>query len=297
MESPIRLSYLIVTMNKLPYFKNGLKKLIAEKQNDEEIIIGDGNSTDGTKEYLEKMKTEGKIDDYTSEPDHCESPALNKLFLKARGEIIKIINDDDAYYYPIIRECKEFMLNHPEIDILGMEGGSYKHALSGELVLHKVAGYTENYKRWQKEHKPFEFAVLGLMFRRSSLPILGFWNLSFKNADAEYTFRSTAGPAVLAWCTNPAFVFIRTPEGVTMSNWDRMKKETSRLREFYLDEKKPPLFVRETKALLRQFLNWSGSRGLKSANSPSTWESLYKKGEKWLIEQNRNRKVEFLWSK
>ncbi len=38
-----RLSYLIVTKNKLKYFQQGLEKLIANKLADEEIIVGDGD--------------------------------------------------------------------------------------------------------------------------------------------------------------------------------------------------------------------------------------------------------------
>ena len=94
MADNITLSYIIATRNKLPYLKTGLKKLIAAKKPDEEILVADGASTDGTKEYLEELKKEGKIDFYLSEPDYAESHALNKLFLLANGTLIKIINDD-----------------------------------------------------------------------------------------------------------------------------------------------------------------------------------------------------------
>ncbi|MEN9524552.1 MAG: hypothetical protein RL536_621, partial [Candidatus Parcubacteria bacterium] len=123
MEKQINLSYIIVTKNKLRYFRQGLKRLCEQKKDDEEILIGDGDSNDGTKEYLAELSSSRKIDNYISEPDYCESHALNKLFLKARGTLIKIINDDDSYYFPTIAACKEFMLEHPEIDVLGTEGG------------------------------------------------------------------------------------------------------------------------------------------------------------------------------
>ncbi len=240
------------------------------------------------------MKSEGKIDDYISEPDYCESHALNKLFLLARGEIIKIINDDDAYYYPVINVCKEYMLANPEIDFMGMEGGSFKNQTAGKQTLLQVKGYVENFKKWKTNHTPFEFAVLGLMFRRSSLPLLGFWDLSFKNADAEYTFRATASKAKMAWCLNPAFVFIRTVEGVTMNNMQRMKNETVRLRKFYLNENptsKIRLFVRNAIKIIAKKLTSKKSPAVPADNS---WSALYKEAEKWLVDNNLNRKVEII---
>jgi len=294
MEKPVNLSYLMVTKNKLRYFKHGLEKLIANKKDDEEILIGDGDSTDGTKEYLAEMKRLGKID-YISEPDYCESHALNKLFLKAKGTLIKIINDDDAYYFPAINACKLFMLAHPEIDILGTEGGSFKHETPDKLVLLQVSGYESNFRNWKTDHRPFEFAVLGIMFRRSSLPILGFWNLSFKNADAEYTFRSTAGPAKVAWCLSPTFVFIRTPEGVTLKNKSRMREEALRLRRLYLGEKIPSPFVTTIKKYARVIIYGGLFKKRVAGKGLSTpWEKLYSESEQWLLDTNKNRKVEFL---
>lgn len=289
-----RLSYLIVTKNKLKYFQQGLEKLITNKLPDEEIIVGDGNSTDGTKEYLEKMKSEGKINDYISEPDYCESHALNKLFLKARGDIIKIINDDDAYYYPVINACKEYMLENTDIDFMGMEGGSFKNQTAGKQTLLQVKGYVENFNKWKTSHTPFEFAVLGLMFRRTSLPLLGFWDLSFKNADAEYTFRATASKATMAWCLNPAFVFIRTIEGVTMNNLQRMKNETIRLRKFYLNENPTSKILSFVRNVIKNIIRKFTSKQSPFVAADNSWSALYKEAEKWLIDNNKNRKVEII---
>src|SRR3989344_7989206 len=154
--SNINLSYLIVTRNKLTYLKNGLGKLILAKKPDEEILIADGGSTDGTKEYLAELKAQGKIDYFISEPDFGLAHALNKLFLVAKGTLIKIINDDDAYYFPAIEACKKFMLDHPKVDILGMEGGSVKHKTPSELYICQVAGYKDGWLKWSKDRTPFD---------------------------------------------------------------------------------------------------------------------------------------------
>ncbi len=61
MISAFSLSYIIATRNRLPFLKITLGKLINELQQDEEIVVVDGNSSDGTKEYLKELFKEGKI--------------------------------------------------------------------------------------------------------------------------------------------------------------------------------------------------------------------------------------------
>jgi len=36
----------------------------------------------------------------------------------AEGKLLKIINDD-IFFYEGIRKCKNFMLEHPEVDLIG----------------------------------------------------------------------------------------------------------------------------------------------------------------------------------
>ncbi len=295
---PIELSYLTATKNKLPYLKKGLEKLIANKKEDEEILVADGGSIDGTKEYLEELKRAGKIDYFISEPDYGESHALNKLFLVARGTLIKIINDDDAYYYPAIQDCKAFMLAHPDVDMLGMGGGSFKHETPNKLVVRQVAGYEENYRKWQKDRTPFEFAVLGIMFRRSSLPVLGFWNLSFTMADTEYTFRVTAGKANVAWYAGSAFVYIKNQDGVTWVRRNRVAREVARLRKFYLNEGPENPIRTALRNLFHASQRWlTFWKNETPRDFPTPWSTLHDEAEAWLEKRNKEEKAEFLWNK
>ena len=50
--SDIKLSYVITTYNKFPFIKEVLTNLINNKKQDEEIIVTDGKSTDGSVEWL-----------------------------------------------------------------------------------------------------------------------------------------------------------------------------------------------------------------------------------------------------
>jgi len=293
------LSYIIVTKDKFPYLKNRLEKLLAEKKDDEEILIGNGG-TDETGAYIARLKEEGKIKYALSEPDLGESHAMNKLFLMLHGTLIKLITDDDVFYYPAIEACKKFMLEHPEIDMLGSEGGCFKHKTARELALQAVAGYEQNYRQWQKDRTPFEFSGLGSMWRTASIPILGFWNLSFRAADAEFTFRATAGRANIAWYTGYSFVYIKNQQSVSWVYREKIRDETRRLRKFYLDEDPPSGIMQKLKKLMR-YLTRLPSRS--PVHTPPTrpfaeeWPDPVARSEERLQGENAARKPEFLWNR
>ena len=297
------LSYLMVTKNKLPYLKIGLEKLIANKKSDEEILVADGNSTDGTKEYLEGLKSAGKIDFYLSEPDYGLAHALNKLVLIARGTFLKYLSDDDAFDYQTISLCKEFMLNHPEIDLVNTEGGSLNNPMRAEreddsLQIVRALNYENNYKEWQKNHKPFYFCDLGVMFRRSSLPVVGMWNPLFPGPDIEFSLRTSSGKVNIAWYTGYSYVNISNPQSVSMVHMEKTKKLTDRLTKFYFGKNPDSLLVEKLKILKNKILGISIYETKKSTlDFKSEWPKLVEISGKWIDTKNKEKHPEFLFNK
>ncbi len=232
--SEIKLSYVITTRNKLPYLKEVMKRLLENVQANEEIVVADGASTDGTVEYLRDLYEQGKIHQFISEPDKGEAHGYNKCLLMARGELIKIITDDDVFYYPGIQKCKQFMLTHPEIDILGTQGASEGSSLSPREFL----VYLELYKTWMSSGQSFAFCCLGLMIRRCSLPLTGMFNTSFLRVDAEFSYRITSSSINLAWFTGLCWVHCGNPQSNSRHGY-RMHREMERLEEFYGISRKP----------------------------------------------------------
>lgn len=234
--SEINLSYVLTTRNKLAYLKEILPTLIAAKQSDEEIMVADGASTDGTVEYLRQLYEQNKIDFFISEPDKGEAHGFNKLMAAARGDMIKLITDDDAFYYPSIRACKEFMLTHPEIDFLSTEGIRYRN---NPVDPYGPMFSQSLFERWQKDHTPFAFCGLGIMIRKSSLPLLGYLHTGFIRVDAEYALRVTAGKAKLAWYTGECFAHILNENSTSLTQATRMLEDMERLEAAYLGKPMP----------------------------------------------------------
>lgn len=197
--STIELSYVLTTYNKLSYLKVAMKCLLENVQSDEEIVVIDGASTDGTTHYLQKLYNEGKIQKFISEPDKCEAHGFNKGFLLARGKLIKIITDDEAYYYPAIKACKDYMLLHPKIDVLG--SNTAVTYLSKQKEINVITYYQDDFFRWKNGNiKNFAFCMTPVMIRKSSLALTGLLNIKIKIIDFEWTLRVT-DIINLAWYT------------------------------------------------------------------------------------------------
>jgi glycosyltransferase involved in cell wall biosynthesis len=234
-EKKINLSYVLTTFNKIEYLKVTLPYLIDAKQHDEEIIVVDGGSSDGTGQYLMELLQEGKIDAYLSESDFGESHGTNKGFLLAQGELIKLITDDDAYFFEGIRFAKDFMLNNKEYDVLGFDGLIIN--TSFEVKKFEKQTVFNKYLIW-KEHKiPFIFCGLSIMIRKSSLPLMGLWSTTFKMIDFEYTLRITSLPVRIAWYNGRGYCSIANQNSNSVRMWETLKKEWKIVHKLYLNKR------------------------------------------------------------
>lgn len=221
----MNLSYVIVTYNKLPYLKDALAKLAKHKKADEEIVVVDGGSKDGTPEYLKEMRERGVVDQFVSGPDKSLGHAINKGLLLAKGQLIKTMSDDDIYYYEEMEKVKEFLLAHPEIDALGTNG-----------TAHDGSEYRreEDFLLWKNTpYHPFMMCEQGLWLRRGSMALFGLADTSFIFWDAEFTVRLTAGKSRIAWYTGKTWEHALNPDSISNSISHKWAAEAKRLRRMY----------------------------------------------------------------
>ena len=232
----INLSYILTTFNKLSYLKFTLPDLIRACKEDEEIIIIDGGSTDGAKEYLESLFQQGKIHQLVSESDYGEANGYNKGMMMARGKLIKIISDDDVYYYPAISRCKQHMLQHSHVHVVGSDGMSINASLARKEFKKQYA--VKEFRNWKEYKTPFMFCGLSLMLRKDALPLLGLWDCNFIIIDFEYTLRITSGKANIGWYEGFGFLNIVNRKSNSGKHWKRLEIERERLEHFYLNKKR-----------------------------------------------------------
>lgn len=303
----ITLSYVLTTLNKLIFLRVVLKELILKRKDDEEIIVIDGGSIDGTQEYLQELKSSGEIDFFLSEKDKGESHGFNKGFLQAKGKLIKVITDDDAFNYPVIQKCKDFMLLHPEIDIMAGNMGSIE--IGNVNTLCWSSSFQNDFELWRKGVlKNFFFNGTCLMIRKSSLVLTGLFNASSLLADMEFTLRVT-GVARIAWCTGIVSTRILNSDSNNVKYAGRAKIEDEKLCRFY-DYKHPhirkqeELRKRSTYKKIRSFLSrvnasfvkWKPSAPdlSKSDNKVYTFKDVHNHCMKWMAGNELNKEIRFL---
>ena len=210
-SSPVTLSYYITTFNKLSYLKIALQDLIENRQADEEIVVSDGGSKDGTAEWLAEQLAAGRIQRFMSAPDKGEAHGVNRALLACKGTLLKWINDDDVFCYPAIQECKAFMLANPDVDVIGADGFDNYTGADLELIEHNT-----HFAKWKASKEPFGFYGPGLMLRHSSLPLIGLTHTLSRFVDNEYTYRIMCLPLQVVWYQQPMFVRIINEDSNTL---------------------------------------------------------------------------------
>lgn len=298
--SDIKLSFVLTTFNKLPFLKVAIDFLLKVVEPEEEIVVIDGASTDGTKEFLQDLFQRGRIHQFISEPDFGEAHGLNKGMLAAKGALIKVLTDDDTFCYSAIRRCREFMLAHKDVDVLATEGSGYDFS---SAQIFDLTTYYDNYRHWKADRTPFSFCGLGLMFRKSALSKVGLFRTGIVRVDHEYALRLTSGPANFAWYTGPGWVHIANPRSNSVSQSKRVLEEGIGYDLFYIgvDFKKRltvylKVFLEKIKSFKNKFFNWfrpSNALGNLNVSAELDVAKVFAESEEWLEKQATEKDFEF----
>ncbi|RAK65781.1 glycosyltransferase family 2 protein [Hymenobacter edaphi] len=280
-----RISYVVSTYNKLPYLRHIMERLVAARQPDEEIIVCDGGSKDGTPEFLQQLFDEGKIQQFVSERDKGQSHGLNKGFLMAQGEIIKSISDDDAYWYPTIRKAADFMIEHPDVDVML---GFTAFGQLNDLTFARVGeSKVEEFKRWMETKEPFWMIDMPMLVRRKSLAITGLFYTGVVMVDAEFIFRITRLGVNIAWCNGVLSMHLNNPNGNFNNMSPRSIADEARRVQIFYDVYKSPFTLDGAVAASKEFVErlkrplrpakrrFFEARGLPQVQDPERYSTNY----------------------
>jgi glycosyltransferase involved in cell wall biosynthesis len=107
-------SIITPSYNSFPYIKDTVESVRSQDYPHIEHLMIDGNSTDGTREFLQQQTDLTWI----SEPDRGQSHALNKGFRNAKGEIIGWLNADDTYQPGAVSRAVGFLNENEHVDLI-----------------------------------------------------------------------------------------------------------------------------------------------------------------------------------
>ena len=108
------ISVVTPSLNQAAFLADAVASVATQDHPALEHLVIDAVSTDGTIEFLESRPDLT----WTSEPDEGQSDALNKGFLRAKGDIIAWLNADDRYLPGAFAAVVQHFEEHPETDVL-----------------------------------------------------------------------------------------------------------------------------------------------------------------------------------
>lgn len=91
----MKLSVITVSYNNLSGLRRTVPSVLSQTYTGYEFIVIDGDSTDGSKEYLQSQE---RIDYWVSEPDSGVYNAMNKAVQQAHGEYCIFMNAGDTFF-------------------------------------------------------------------------------------------------------------------------------------------------------------------------------------------------------
>jgi glycosyltransferase involved in cell wall biosynthesis len=114
---PVKFSIITVTRNSERYLDECMTSVLGQERADLEYILIDGGSVDGTLAIIKKAAQADPRISWISESDRGISDAFNKGLARAKGEIIGILNSDDAYAPGALASVDTARHNNPDCDI------------------------------------------------------------------------------------------------------------------------------------------------------------------------------------
>lgn len=169
--------------NNLTMLKEAIESVSSQRGIELEHIIVDGNSSDGTQEYLYSLQS--PILKIKSEPDKSIYDAINKGLNMCSHEIIGILHSDDLFSdADVLHDIRELFLHGADAVYADLE---YVDRKDASRVLRKWNSGSFNEKDlsngWMPPHPTF-------FFRKELLNRMGFYSLDYRiAADYDYMLR------------------------------------------------------------------------------------------------------------
>lgn len=182
MTPPPSVSVVMPSLNQAGFIRQSIESVLRQEYGGAiELIVVDGRSTDGT---IEILRSYGQRIRWVSEPDGGQTPAINKGFRMATGEIIGWLNADDLYLPGAVSAGVDYLEAHRDIDLVY---GDADH-IDGDGAV--VAPYpTESFSLARLRETCF-ICQPAVFFRRRIFDRVGFLDEHYNSSmDYEYWVR------------------------------------------------------------------------------------------------------------
>lgn len=110
-------SILTPSYNPAPFFETAMRSALDQMGPDDELLIQDAGSTDGTQEIIAELARADQRVKPVIEPDRGQSDALNRALARAKPSWVIWMNADDVLLPGALDGLRKAILEHPEADL------------------------------------------------------------------------------------------------------------------------------------------------------------------------------------
>jgi len=176
----VKISVVVPTFNSAKTVEDTLKGIIDQNWPALQIVIQDGDSTDSTRDIVEKYPT--AMAGWQSEPDNGIYDAMNKGICRATGEIISILNSDDIWLPGTLKRVGSVFSRNPDVGIVSGSIEVWEDSPGGATVVLK-SSLLHLHKGMTVQH-PATFV------RRNVYERVGLFNTQYRiGADYDFVLR------------------------------------------------------------------------------------------------------------
>jgi len=189
-ESKLKISVVVPSYNSMPYVAEAIESVLSQLRRDDEIIVQDGGSTDGTLEAMTTIAARDPRVFVKSERDSGQSQALNRALARATGDYILWLNADDIVVNGALDEARAVALSAPNAPTASPDlivGGHQTLDYKGGVIADYVGRYLEHSRLMSRGCYVFSGSIL---YARDFLNSAGGFNddLNF-SMDLDLMFR------------------------------------------------------------------------------------------------------------
>ena len=222
-----RVSFVLTTRNKARFIDEALRRAIALVGGNDELIVIDGASTDGTAEIVASYGDQ--IDVFISEPDASCDHAINKGMLVAKGEYFKHLTDDDEFGPNAMEQAISVLQANPDVDLL-VCGGMRQAA---DHIYPFYVTPDVNYGTSPENVFKYGTCGVGFLIRRSSLPLMGLANSTGVATDAEFVAKAIYRGARVKFCRINLFHHPIYEHSAIMAQRSALEQDMNRIARQY----------------------------------------------------------------
>lgn len=210
-NTPPQFTIITATYNAEKYLEESIKSVCDQDHSSYEYIIVDADSSDGTKEIIERYRD--SIDVYISEADNGIYDAWNKGLKSAKGDWILFIGSDDVLVPDALSSYAKFILEENLETSMVISSKNMLISDSGNDIREWGRAFIWTEFKWN-----FRIAHVGALHSKNIFNKYGNFDTSYKIA-GDYEFLLRAGDQMRASFMDKITVKMRV---VGVSNSDKL---------------------------------------------------------------------------